>query len=551
MRINPDSTSQSLYFKLVDTTGQPKTGATLTSLAVTYTRDKAAPISNTATALASATAAYSANGMFEVSSGIVPGLYRADFPDAAFASGVLKVQCGIKGAAIDPAYIEVELDYDPVTAIVNNVAAVTVQSGIVDVNVKQFLGSAISETVAGYISAGFKKFFNVATPVHTVASVDQTGDAFASCATLLTRIVGTLLAGNHNAQSGDGFARIGAAGAGLTALGDSRLANLDIAVSTRLATSGYLSPNNSGITDIYDIVNNASYGNAQLVRSTTPANTLTVDSSHRALSDLASILGTALTETAGYLAAGFKKFFNIATPNMTVSGIDQTGNCYPLLDTEITTILGNLTTIITHLTDIKGTGWTTQTLQLIQSTLAALNNISLAGVRTQVDNGISAAALATAANLSTANSNVASILIIAQKLDGMLQLNGALYEFTAQALINSPLVSGGFLSTDRDMITAIKAKTDALPSGIKKNVALSNFPIVMTSDGITPLSGLTVSGFVKQDAGSFAAMTNSIVEVGYGAYRVNLTALEMNADMITLRFTASGAKERQISFLTV
>lgn len=43
-------------------------------------------------------------------------------------------------------------------------------------------------------------------------------------------------------QTGDAYARIGAAGAGLTALGDTRIANLDAAVSTRLATSGYTVP---------------------------------------------------------------------------------------------------------------------------------------------------------------------------------------------------------------------------------------------------------------------------------------------------------------------
>ena len=40
----------------------------------------------------------------------------------------------------------------------------------------------------------------------------------------------------HTAQTGDSFARIGAAGAGLTALGDTRVANLDSAVSSRMAT---------------------------------------------------------------------------------------------------------------------------------------------------------------------------------------------------------------------------------------------------------------------------------------------------------------------------
>src|SRR4029077_10502141 len=42
--------------------------------------------------------------------------------------------------------------------------------------------------------------------------------------------------------------------------------------------------------------------------------------------NLAQILGTALTETAGLLAGGFKKFFNVASPTMTALGVDQTGD---------------------------------------------------------------------------------------------------------------------------------------------------------------------------------------------------------------------------------
>ncbi|MCA0032757.1 hypothetical protein [Mesorhizobium sp. B263B2A] len=44
------------------------------------------------------------------------------------------------------------------------------------------------------------------------------------------------------AMTGDAFARIGAAGAGLTALGDTRIAHLDADVSSRLAASGYTAP---------------------------------------------------------------------------------------------------------------------------------------------------------------------------------------------------------------------------------------------------------------------------------------------------------------------
>jgi len=44
--------------------------------------------------------------------------------------------------------------------------------------------------------------------------------------------------------------RIGAAGAGLTALGDVRLAYLDVGISTRLATAGYTAPDNTNISAI-------------------------------------------------------------------------------------------------------------------------------------------------------------------------------------------------------------------------------------------------------------------------------------------------------------
>jgi len=94
-----------------------------------------------------------------------------------------------------------------------------------------------------------------------------------------------------------------------------------------------------GVTQTGKDIGHADYGIDKLVRSTTPANTLTVDTSHRALSDLASILGTALTETAGYLAAGFKKFFNIETPIMTVESVNQTGDVYAQ---DIPTLIGTI-----------------------------------------------------------------------------------------------------------------------------------------------------------------------------------------------------------------
>lgn len=76
---------------------------------------------------------------------------------------------------------------------------------------------------------------------HTTRTLTAISDS-AGVTTLLSRIVGILASGTHSPQSGDSFARLGANGAGLTALGDARLANLDAAVSTRLATAGYTAP---------------------------------------------------------------------------------------------------------------------------------------------------------------------------------------------------------------------------------------------------------------------------------------------------------------------
>jgi hypothetical protein len=95
-------------------------------------------------------------------------------------------------------------------------------------------------------------------------------------------------------------------------------------------------------------------------------------------------------------------------------------------------------------------------------------------------------------------------------------------------------------------VAAIKAKTDNLPDGIAKNTALSAFSFLMvdSSDHVTPKTGLTVTGQRSIDGGAFANCTNnaSIAEIGTsGVYKVDLSAADLNGDVITLKFTATGA----------
>lgn len=106
-----------------------------------------------------------------------------------------------------------------------------------------------------------------------------------------------------------------------------------------------------------------------------------------------------------------------------------------------------------------------------------------------------------------------------------------------------------FLDTE---IAAIKAKTDNLPEGIQKNTALSNFEFVMidSSDHVSGKTGLTVTAQRSIDGGAFAACANSVNEVSAGVYKINLSAADLNGDVVTLKFTATGADTTWITVKT-
>lgn len=112
----------------------------------------------------------------------------------------------------------------------------------------------------------------------------------------------------------------------------------------------------------------------------TAARTLTVSSTGAALANLGEILGTALTETAGYLAAGFKKFFNVATPTSTMNQI---------------TLVDTATTLTNAPTDSAGT--TTLLSRLSSARAGYLDNLS-------------AGAVALASSLSTLQTDVTTLL---------------------------------------------------------------------------------------------------------------------------------------------
>ena len=102
--IAPDSTSQSIYIMLSATGISYNTAG----LQAYYTRDNSEPV---AIILVSQTAGGSwiSGGFAEVSSTNAPGLYRLDVPNAAFISGVGKVNISIRGGGLNGAFYNILL----------------------------------------------------------------------------------------------------------------------------------------------------------------------------------------------------------------------------------------------------------------------------------------------------------------------------------------------------------------------------------------------------------------------------------------------------------
>lgn len=88
-------------------------------------------------------------------------------------------------------------------------------------------------------------------------------------------------------------------------------------------------------------------------------------------------------------------------------------------------------------------------------------------------------------------------------------------------------------------------------TGIEKNQDLDNFTFLMTDmTSHSPITGLTVHAYRSIDGGSFAFCLNAVSEISNGIYKINLDASDLNGDVITFRFSASGADDRMITIIT-
>ena len=191
MNVTGGSADVSTYFVLrLAATGVEATGLTIANMDLQYTRSGVAPTAKVdATALAATDTAHTDNYGIEIDATDQPGLYRIDWPDAAFAAGVKEVLLTVKVATCFTEHMAVGID-SPTNPTKLNGTALTGRdigasvllssgtgtgqldftSGVVKANLWQYIGTAFGGTAAQIVAA-FQKFFDKAAPTGTINSL--------------------------------------------------------------------------------------------------------------------------------------------------------------------------------------------------------------------------------------------------------------------------------------------------------------------------------------------------------------------------------------------
>lgn len=112
MLVAGGATNVTTYFAMrLAADGTAATGLTITTMDLQYVRSGVAPsVKVDATALAATDSAHGDNQAFEIDGTDQPGLYRVDWPDAAFAAGVREVILTVKCATCFTEHLRVTID---------------------------------------------------------------------------------------------------------------------------------------------------------------------------------------------------------------------------------------------------------------------------------------------------------------------------------------------------------------------------------------------------------------------------------------------------------
>lgn len=180
------------------------------------------------------------------------------------------------------------------------------------------------------------------------------------------------------------------------------------------------------------------------------------------------------------------------------------------------------------------------------ATAGSVRADAVTGAVGSVTGNVGGSVASVTAGVSVGTGGIVSGSFAASAIDSAALATSAAQEIRDAILSDATTFAGA-------SIAAIKAKTDNLPEGIKKNTALAAFEFFMadSADHVTGKTGLTVAGAVSIDGGAFGALTNTpATEVANGIYKIDLAAADLNGTVLTLKFTSAGADATLVTIKT-
>lgn len=370
--VKKGATSQSVYFEFKDstsTTGGLKTGLAYNtaSLVAYYVRNQGSATAITLATLSAANSAWSSGGFKEVDSANMPGVYRLDVPDAAFATGVDAVVITVKGATgMVQASLEIQL-------VDNNSADVMSRLGTP-------AGASVSADVA-------------AVKTDTAAVKTKTDSLTFTVAGMVDSNVVDWKGAAAPAMTGDAYARLGApAGASVSA---------DVAAVKAVLPAALVSGRiDASVGAMADGVLTAAAIAADAITDAKVASDVTIASVTGAVGSVTGNVGGNVTGSVGSVAAGGISAASIATDAITAAkiadgAIDSATFASGALDA-VWSVATRVLTAGTNIALAKGTGVT------------GFNDLDAAGVRGAV--GLASANLDTQIDALPTNAELAIAL---------------------------------------------------------------------------------------------------------------------------------------------
>jgi hypothetical protein len=303
--------------------------------------------------------------------------------------------------------------------------------------------------------------------------------------------------------------------------------------------------------------------------------------------NLTQILGTALTETAGQLAAGFKKWFNVATPTSTMNEVTLVDTVTTVSTVSSVTTVGSVTGSVGSVTGSVGSvtgsvgsvagnvgGNVVGSVGSVLATVSANLVGIIATALTETTPGFITAAFKKFFNIASPTSTMNEITLVdtlttytgntPQTGDSFARLGApAGASVSADILVvkndvlaipTNPLLASGYTAPNNagiaTLLSGVVVTTNNDKTGyalaasqipFKKNTALAGFSFPMFSAAGVPLTGLTITAKRFIDGGAISSTTNAAVEVSNGFYKIDLSAADLNGNSISFIFTASGA----------